>query len=87
MEDSNAFSPKVSGQIVADSRGEWQGMPEYEHTDKTSFRKILVHFKDQDAVDRFAQLIGQSVGEKLKYIWYPEAEIERYADKVYQADA
>jgi hypothetical protein len=70
-----------------DPRGEWQGMPEFIHEDQSSFRRIIVHFKDQDDVERFSQLIGQKLGKKLKSVWFPEAEIGRYAGKAYQADA
>jgi ParB-like chromosome segregation protein Spo0J len=68
---------------VSDPDGEWDGMPAYDQPDDRPFRSIAVHFKDQAAVDAFAQLIEQVISEKAKYIWYPEAERERFADKRY----
>ncbi len=62
---------------------EWEGMPEFEHEDKTAFRSIHVHFKDQDAVDEFTKRLKQTVTEKTRFIWYPKIEIETYADKQY----
>lgn len=87
MKRTNTFPPKEPGEPVANPHGEWQGMPEFEHVDQTSFRKVIVHFKDQDAVDLFERLIGQSLGKKLKSIWFPAAEIGRCAGKAYQANA
>jgi hypothetical protein len=36
-----------SGGPPTDPRAEWQGMPGYENGDERSFRKIVVHFKNQ----------------------------------------
>ena len=65
---------------------EWNGMPEFSQEDKTAFRSIIVHFANKDSVDKFAKLVGQSLGETLRAIWYPQAEIETYADKRYRAE-
>ena len=65
---------------------EWNGMPEFDQKDKTAFRSIPVHFKDQEAVDKFAELIGQKITDKTRFVWFPEIEIETYADKRYVAD-
>ena len=61
---------------------EWQGMPEFEMEDLTSFRKIVVHFRNQEDIDKFAELIGQKI-TKAPSLWYPEWEKRRYADKRY----
>lgn len=57
-----------------DPYAEWQGMPEFQQEDLTAFRSIHVHFKDREAVDNFAELIGQKVGEGMRALWYPQAE-------------
>ena len=62
-------------------------MPEFVQEDKTSFRSVIVHFKSQDDVNAFAELIEQKLTEKTKSVWFPEAEIETYADKRYAADS
>ena len=61
---------------------EWQGMPEFEMKDLTSFRKINVHFRSQKDIDAFAKLIGQKI-TKAPSLWYPEWKKRRYADKRY----
>ncbi len=68
-----------------DPNDEWEGMPEFEQKDKTAFQTIAVHLKDQEAVDAFAELIGQRITRRTRFIWYPQTEIETYADKRYVA--
>lgn len=59
----------------------WQGMPAFEQEDLTSFRSIHLHFKTQEDIDTFAELIGQKIGEKTRSLWYPEAEkIDMYSE-------
>lgn len=70
-----------------DPQEEWAGMPEFVQEDKTSFRSVIVHFKSQDDVDAFAELIEQRLTDKTKSVWFPEAEIETYADKRYAAES
>mgnify|MGYP001156852179 FL=1 len=65
-----------------DWKKEWQGMPEFEMKDLRSFRKIVVHFRNQEDIDKFAELIGQKI-TKAPSLWYPEWEKRRYADKRY----
>jgi hypothetical protein len=71
------------GDGVADPDKQWGGMPEFENEDKTAYQRIVVHFKDQTAVDAFAELIGQKITEKTRFLWFPEIEIGHYADKEY----
>ena len=63
-------------------KNEWQDMPEFEMEDLSSFRKIIVHFRNQEDIDKFAELIGQKI-TKAPSIWYPEWKKRRYADKRY----
>lgn len=65
---------------------EWQGMPEFIQDDLTSWKSIIVHFKNKNDMDDFSNLIGQRLLSTTKSIWYPKAEIGRYADKRYLTD-
>ena len=65
-----------------DWKTEWQDMPEFEMKDLTSFRNIVVHFRNQKDIDGFAKLIKQKI-TKAPSLWYPEWEKRRYADKQY----
>ena len=66
-----------------DWRKEWQDMPEFKQEDLTSVRAIKVHFRSEEDALAFGELIGQKITPKLRSLWFPEAEIRRYADKRY----
>ena len=66
---------------------EWKGMPEYESIDKTIYRSIIVHFKNEKNVQRFAESIGQKITEKIKFVWFPKAKINVVADKGYKSES
>lgn len=56
-----------------DPSKEWVGMPEFEQKD--NFGAILtlkVHFANEEAIEAFAKLLGQSVNVKSTFIWYPK---------------
>ena len=56
-----------------DPNEEWKGMPEMGDTAK-GIKQILVHFETEGSIKEFSNLIGQQIGEKTKYIWYPQKE-------------
>ena len=49
----------------------WQGMPEFEQNDADAFKSIKVNFYSLDDLNNFADLVGQKITEKTKYINYP----------------
>lgn len=63
----------------------WSGMPDFDHTDRTSAFRVIVHFATADDLKRFGDLVGQKLTDKTRAIWYPAAPIDRYADKRYAA--
>lgn len=69
---------------VNDPNAEWTGMPEFEQQNKQAFRTLPIHFKDQEAVDKFAKAIKQKITDDTRFVWFPEIEIETYADKLYR---
>lgn len=85
---SGLFRPDEIGRILDQAGTEainaadlWKGMPEFEQEDQTSFRSIHVHFKCQADIDKFAELVGQKIGERTRSLWYPEAEkIDMYSE-------
>lgn len=64
-------------------RDHWGGMPEFIQDDLTPFKTIHVHFDNQEHVDKFAELVGQKITPKTKFIWYPKKENGRYTNKRY----
>jgi len=62
---------------------EWEasGMPEFKSEDLSGVRQIIVHFRTHEDAYAFSELLGQSITDKTKSLWYPEAERERACDK------
>lgn len=53
----------------------WKGMPDFNGIKEgNAFRSIIVHFDNQEGVDKFAKIMGETITEKTKYIWYPRKE-------------
>ncbi len=63
-----------------DPRAEWEGMPAFDHEDKTAYQSVHVHFPDADAVAAFAKLIEQAITPQTKAVWYPRQEVIRYGE-------
>jgi len=63
----------ILGGIIppVDYTQEWQGMPEFEQEAAGAFRTISLHFQNQEDLNTFSELVGQTITEKTKYIWYP----------------
>jgi len=74
----------VAGDPV-DVRLLWQGMPEFVQEDLTPQSTIHFHFATREARATFAKLveplIGQTITEQTRALWYPKAEIGRMADR------
>jgi hypothetical protein len=69
-----------------DPEAEWEGMPEYKSEDAGAYRDIIIHFKDQAAVDLFAKTTKQLITADTKYLWFPEIEIDKVADLAYKSE-
>jgi hypothetical protein len=65
----------------------WVGMPEFEQEDQESWKSIRVHFKNKTDLEAFSRLVNQTITEQTRSIWYPAAEIGRYADKEYRDES
>jgi hypothetical protein len=65
---------------------DWKDMPEFEQEDLTSKRKIVVHFRNDEDVKEFEQLMKQKITPKQKSLWYPYMAPRRYAHLEYRGD-
>jgi hypothetical protein len=66
--------PATWGAEAVDVNELWEqnGMPDYgDPSSKKPFRSVMVHFQTQDDVNRFAELLMQTITEKTKFLWYP----------------
>lgn len=80
----NAFNlEKANGET--DPVAEWQGMPKLEQEDQSAFQSVVIHFKTQQAVNKFAKLLGQQITPKTKYLWFPRVTKNKLADKRYES--
>jgi len=61
---------------------EWAGMPGYENTNQQGL-KLIVHFKNTDALKDFAKLCGYTLTDKTKFVWFPDEPNIVACDKAY----
>jgi hypothetical protein len=87
LTDAVPVIPLAPAGAVNDPAAEWEGMPEFEHEDLTAVQSLHVHFRTREDVDAFARLIGQPLTDRTRSLWFPPAEVGRYADKRYAAGA
>lgn len=66
-------------------RDEWKEMPEFENTPRI-YRSITVHFKSENDLLEFSQLINQSIGPEARYIWHPKQVREKELSQVIISD-
>lgn len=64
-----------SGVTTFDPMQEWQAMPAFENPDAFgAVHTLKVHFASHEAIAEFARLVGQTVTEHTRFIWYPKQE-------------
>ena len=68
-----------------DMEKEWQGMPEFNSNDLTPHRQITISFNNEKDIQRFSELIEQTITKKTKSLWYPKVENAKQFDKVYKS--
>jgi len=67
-EDAGVYA--VPTDPANDANAEWQGMPEFEQ-EAVDDHAIKVYFPDIETKLRFSQLIGSTVTEETKFVWWP----------------
>jgi len=60
---------------------EWRGMPEFVQEDLMPWHSVEVHFENREDMEKFSKLVKQKIGLNTKFIWYPQAEINRAQTK------
>lgn len=78
----NAVDDGANIPDVNDPSAEWEGMPEFQQAD-VAHRTVVVHFINQDDLEKFSKLVGQEIGEKTKFMWFPAVERAATADQRY----
>jgi len=70
-------------QIPEGWRNEWQDMPEFVQENLEPAQQIIVSFEKYEDVEKFAELIGQSLTENTKSIWFPAIKREPPSNFIY----
>ena len=65
------FEENELGREINNIDKEWIDMPEYNSENMKSYRKIIVHFANEENIKTFFELINQKYTEKTKFIWFP----------------
>lgn len=61
----------LSGEDAQSPDELWQNTAPFVQKEKKSFHSLIVHFDDRESIERFAKLVGQTVTEKTRFIWFP----------------
>jgi len=69
-----------------DENQEWDGMPEFNHVDKTAHKTVHVHFQNDEDFIKFASILKIDVTEKTKTIWYPNIEKNKLVGIEYKSE-
>ncbi len=56
-----------------DWKDHWKGMPDFEQN-QAHFKKISVKFRNEEDLQKFADLVGQKLTPKSSGIWFPAPE-------------
>lgn len=72
------------GNLKTEWEEHWWGMPEFSHEDLSPHRQLIVSFANEDEVQEFAQVIGQTITSKTQSVWFQAQEIGVYATKSYE---
>ena len=67
-EDAGVYADPTDS--ANDPDAEWQGMPEFEQ-EEAKEPALIVYFPDKQTKMRFSQLIGSTVTEDTKFVWWP----------------
>lgn len=76
----------IGGELNPDWESEWEGMPEFDQADRTSFRHVVVHFVSNKDADDFFRMIKREDTGKTMSIWFPpqenmDTETRRYGNE------
>ena len=61
----------------------WKGMPEFVQEDLSAWKSLTINFASYGDLLEFAELLGQKLTPNTRSVWFPPAEIGRYANKRY----
>lgn len=87
-DELKTFNIKDIGDLKNDAYAEWNASAPipYENENKNGIKTILIHFLTEQDIQDFADLIGQNITEKTKYLWFPKQNLDVIKDLRYVPD-
>ena len=79
LEDVNADNLPLP-----DRMAEWDEMPEFDNEGNPSYRRVMVHFRDEAAVTDFVDKLGIELSDQARYLHYPAKPRRKVAHLRYQ---
>lgn len=78
------FTIDRSERSVNNLAEEWSGMPDFDQSDKRSFRHVVIHFRNTQDAEEFFKRIDYPDTGKTRSLWFPpqenlDTETRRYA--------
>lgn len=65
----------------------WKDMPEFGNSKEGApYRSVQIHFEIQKDVNDFSELLGQTITEKTKYLWFPRKEKRNLKDMTFETE-
>lgn len=65
--------------LPKDWEKEWEGMPEFKQQDLHPIQSVMVHFRNREDREQFAQLIEQRITDDTVSLWYPRMAPNDYS--------
>lgn len=65
----------------ADHQKEWVDILDFDNKDMSGYRKITVHFEDEEGVKMFKEKLGVELPDTATYLYYPKPRERRYVGK------
>lgn len=66
--------PDLFGEIPWEPEDEWGGMPEFVSSDADIYAEIVVRFRNEADLKKFASLFGQKLYQSTNSAWFPKLE-------------
>lgn len=69
---------ELEQKLNTDGESDFGGLPAPNEKDVTSYRRIIVHFENEEDVQDFAKLLDQSITSNTQYLHVPRKKKEKF---------
>jgi hypothetical protein len=71
---------------LTDATSEWRSMPQFAVENKLAYKSMWLHFRNDEDIQTFARLVGQTILSTTRFLWFPPEEIQ-HDDKRYISES